>query len=119
MTTFKKQYKDIYNQYSKQLLAVHKNNFDAINNGLDYFINYLKFLRDYHILTTEDTDNKDFVDFSIVSLVAACDEYEKYKICTSMLKDKSLKKETLDSYEDKRNKHWLNFWQLVAANIES
>lgn len=119
MTTFKKQYKDIYNQYSKQLLAVHKNNFDAINNGLDYFINYLKFLRDYHILTTEDTDNKDFVDFSIASLVAACDEYEKYKICTNMLKDKSLKKETLDSYEDKRNKHWLNFWQLVAANIES
>lgn len=81
MTAFKKQYKDIYNQYNKKLLADHKANFSAFNNNLDYFVTYLKFLRDYHLLTDDNTTSEEDVKMSTATLVAACSEYEKYENC--------------------------------------
>ena len=75
MTAFSKQYKGLYNQYNKKLLAEHKANFSALNNNLDYFITYLKYLRDYYLLT----DNVESI--VTTTLVAACSEYDKYQTC--------------------------------------
>ena len=81
MTAFNKQYKGLYNQYNKKLLAEHKANFSAFNNNLDYFITYLKFLRDYYLLTAENKNADDEIDVATATLVAACSEYEKYENC--------------------------------------
>ena len=128
MTAFKKQYKDIYNQYNKKLLADHKANFSAFNNNLDYFVTYLKFLRDYHLLTDDNTTSEEDVKMSTATLVAACSEYEKYENCImkyyrlngnviERISDES-EEEVAKKYNLEKKFHWTNFWQLVMTNIE-
>ena len=81
MITFEKQYKKLYSEYNKKLLAQHKANFSAYSNNMDYFITYLKFLRDYHLLTDEVPADKEGANLITASLVTAVSEYEKYKTC--------------------------------------
>ena len=81
MTAFNKQYKNIYDTYNKKLLAEHKANFSTFNNNLDYFITYLKYLRDYHLLTDSATKSEQDVNLATATLVAACNEYEQYQTC--------------------------------------
>jgi hypothetical protein len=83
MTAFNKQYKTLCNQYNKKLLADHKANFSTLNNNLDYFITYLKYLRDYYLLTDTTTQLEDTVNMKTATLVAAVSEYEKYISCIS------------------------------------
>ena len=76
-----KDFSIIASQYNEKLLAEHKANFSAFNNNLDYFVTYLKFLRDYHLLTDDNTSSEEDVKMTTATLVAACSEYEKYENC--------------------------------------
>ena len=79
MKPFKKEFKNLYNKYSKKLLACHKNNLEVIN--LDYFIVYLKFIRDYYILTEPLVTESGAENLKIASLATAIAEYEEYQNC--------------------------------------
>ena len=128
MTTFPKQYKKLYNTYSKKLLATHKANFSILNNNMDYFITYLKMLRDYYLLTEPEPTNEKNVSLKTATLVAAVSEYEKYITCITnyyKLDNNTVKKISEESDEEVSKKyniekkfHWTNFWQLVMNNIE-
>ena len=128
MTAFNKQYKALCNQYNKKLLADHKANFSVLNNNLDYFITYLKYLRDYYLLTDTTTQLEDTVNMKTATLVAAVSEYEKYINCIGnyyKLNGNVIEKKTDEPDEEVTKKynlekkfHWTNFWQLVMTNIE-
>lgn len=128
MTEFNKEYKKLYNSYNKKLLAEHKLSFSTLDNNMKYFITYLKYLRDYYLLTDSAAQLEDAVNVKTATLVAAVNEYEKYVNCINnyyKLNGNIAEKISNESEEEVAKKynlekkfHWTNFWQLVMTNIE-
>jgi hypothetical protein len=126
--TFPKQYKKIQKAYTKKLLAEHKANSSGLAGNLNYFVTYLKMLRDYNLLTNQQADLNKIADLKTTTLVAAVSEYEKYQTCIFKyykVKNNSIERLTEESeeavskkYNEERKFHWINFWQLVMTNIE-
>lgn len=128
MTEFNKKYKKLYNSYNKKLLAEHKLSFSTLDNNMKYFITYLKYLRDYYLLTDSIAQSEDTVNVKTATLVAAVNEYEKYINCINnyyklngniaeKISDES-EEEVAKKYNLEKKFHWTNFWQLVMTNME-
>ena len=128
MTEFNKKYKELYNSYNKKLLAEHKLSFSTLDNNMKYFITYLKYLRDYYLLTDSVAQSEDAVNVKTATLVAAVNEYEKYVNCINnyyklngniaeKISDES-EEEVAKKYNLEKKFHWTNFWQLVMTNME-
>ena len=128
ITEFNKEYKELYNSYNKKLLAEHKLSFSTLDNNMKYFITYLKYLRDYYLLTDSNAQLEDTINVKTATLVAAVDEYEKYINCINnyyklngniaeKISDES-EEEVAKKYNLEKKFHWTNFWQLVMTNIE-
>ena len=128
MTEFNKEYKKLYNSYNKKLLAEHKLSFSTLDNNMKYFITYLKYLRDYYLLTDSVAQSEDTVNVKTATLVAAVNEYEKYVNCiknyyklngniAEKISDES-EEEVAKKYNLEKKFHWTNFWQLVMTNME-
>ena len=128
MTEFNKEYKELYNSYNKKLLAEHKLSFSTLDNNMGYFITYLKYLRDYYLLTDSNAQLEDTINVKTATLVAAVAEYEKYINCINnyyklngniaeKISDES-EEEVAKKYNLEKKFHWTNFWQLVMTNIE-
>ena len=128
MTEFNKEYKELYDSYNKKLLAEHKLSFSTLDNNMKYFITYLKYLRDYYLLTDGITQLEDTINVKTATLVAAINEYEKYINCINnyyklngniieKMSDES-EEEVAKKYNMEKKFHWTNFWQLVMTNIE-
>lgn len=128
MTEFNKEYKELYNSYNKKLLAEHKLSFSTLDNNMKYFITYLKYLRDYYLLTDSAAQSEDTVNVKTATLVAAVNEYEKYANCINnyyklngniaeKISDES-EEEVAKKYNLEKKFHWTNFWQLVMTNME-
>ena len=128
MTEFNKEYKKLYNSYNKKLLAEHKLSFSTLDNNMKYFITYLKYLRDYYLLTDSAAQSEDAVNVKTATLVAAVNEYEKYVNCINnyyKLNGNVVEKisdepeeEVAKKYNLEKKFHWTNFWQLVMTNME-
>lgn len=123
----KRAQKRLYKIYNKRLKKLHKQNFAAITNNLDYFVTYLQYLRDYYILNEPLViDGHD--NMKIATLVTALVEYHAYKDC--ILKYYSVsgtdvrqivdgpKDEIAAKYNAEKAVHWKYFWQIVMLNIE-
>ena len=128
MTEFNKEYKKLYNSYNKKLLAEHKLSFSTLDNNMKYFITYLKYLRDYYLLTDSVAQSEDAVNVKTATLVAAVNEYEKYVSCINnyyklngniaeKISDEP-EEEVAKKYNLEKKFHWTNFWQLVMTNME-
>ena len=128
MIEFNKEYKKLYNSYNKKLLAEHKLSFSTLDNNMKYFITYLKYLRDYYLLTDSVAQSEDTVNVKTATLVAAVNEYEKYVNCINnyyklngdiaeKISDES-EEEVAKKYNLEKKFHWTNFWQLVMTNME-
>ena len=128
MTEFNKEYKKLYNSYNKKLLAEHKLSFSTLDNNMKYFITYLKYLRDYYLLTDSVAQSEDTVNVKTATLVAAVNEYEKYVNCinnyyklngniAAKISD-APEEEVANKYTLEKKFHWTNFWQLVMPNME-
>ena len=128
MTEFNKKYKELYDSYNKKLLAEHKLSFSTLDNSMGYFITYLKYLRDYYLLTDSNAQLEDTINVKTATLVTAVDEYEKYINCINnyyklngniveKISDES-EEEVAKKYNLEKEFHWTNFWQLVMTNIE-
>lgn len=128
MTEFNKEYKKLYNSYNKKLLAEHKLSFSTLDNNMKYFITYLRYLRDYYLLTDSVAQSEDTVNVKAATLVAAVNEYEKYVNCINnyyklngniaeKISDES-EEEVAKKYNLEKKFHWTNFWQLVMTNME-
>lgn len=83
MKTFKKEFKDLYKAYEQQLKKYHTLNLEGITNSIDYFVTYLKFMRDYYILTEPLVTENGEENLKIASLATAISAYNKYQTCKS------------------------------------
>ena len=114
--------------YNKQLLGIHKRNFEEANNNMEYFVTYLKYLRDYYIINSEINMSKE-VDIKVTSIIMAIAEYDAYQTCinkyynvgntiTRKNQDES-EEEVMEKYGQEKTLHWEKFWQFVNLNMES
>jgi len=128
MNNFKKNYKQLCKNYNRKLKELHKVNFNSLNNNLEYFVTYLKYMRDYYILTEPLPTDKE--NLKVTALVTAVGAYEKYRSCkdkyyctkedgTEEALIEGTPEEVKTKYELERNFHWNCFWSLVSLNIES
>ena len=86
MANFKKDFKEIYKTYDKQLKTHHKLSLENYSSGLDYFVTYLKFMRDYYILTEPLVLDNGSENMKIASLATALSAYDKYQMCINLCK---------------------------------
>lgn len=126
MNQLKQKYKQLFKYYDKELNKCHKINFNAGAPNLDYFVTYLRYLRDSYLLTL----NINLKDPKIISLCQAIGEYEEYSTCInkyyklsnkmieSIDKEKS-KEEIQKAYQIEKTTHWNIFWSLVCNYMES
>lgn len=124
--TFKKDLKKICKAYSKKLATWNKFNTKNLANPIGYFVDYLRFLRDFLIMCNYDKQSEK-AELSLTALVIAIEEYEQYIGCTldhltventvQLIKDGKLE-EANKLHAEAREKHWKKFWRLVELNIE-
>lgn len=120
--------KCLYNKYKRVLSLYSKQSLIDTELGLDYFIIYLKYLRDMRIMDKIDGGLEE--DNLITTISSALNAYEEYVGCihkyydvtdTSITpKDKTLSaEEVLKQYN--KNKIEANdiFWEIVKTNLES
>jgi hypothetical protein len=125
MTNFKNINKDIYNIYSKKLKISHEANLTNFSNYMEYLVTYLKFMRDYYILTEPLVLESGEENLKIASIATAISEYEKYKNCINTYyfengsrKIEGTSEEVQNKYNIEKKFHWNNFWNLVNLNME-
>lgn len=93
----KQQIKQLNKAYKKSFTTLNKAFFKSKNTGLKMFIEYLRYLRDLMILSTEDADK---TNAKLATITTAIAEYEA-----------SLNTE-------QKVFHWNNFCELVKQNME-
>ena len=128
MKNFKNTNKKLFNSYKKRLKALIKAG-DPTSNPLGYFIEYLKMLRDYYLLTSEYCAEISLDNFELASLTTAISEYEKSQTCisnyykiengTNIRIAEGTEEEVMERYSKERAFHWESFWKLVAIGFES
>ena len=125
MTNFKNINNDIYNTYSKKLKISHEANLLNFSNYMEYLVTYLKFMRDYYILTEPLVLESGEENLKIASIATAISEYERYKKCISKYyfengsrKIEGTSEEVQNKYNTEKKFHWNNFWNLVNLNME-
>ena len=122
---FKNINKDIYNTYSKKLKISHEANLLNFSNYMEYLVIYLKFMRDYYILTEPLVLESGEENLKIASIATAISEYERYKKCINKYyfengsrKIEGTSEEVQNKYNIEKKFHWNNFWNLVNLNME-
>lgn len=127
MNDFKKEYRKLYKYYKKELLHINNFNMTHILCNLDYFITYLRFIRDFLLLTDSDINPEN--NMKIASLCAAIAEYEQYSTCFSKFYtvvnnvpikiDKAKTNEQVaNEYNAARQLHWKLFCDLIQTHME-
>ena len=81
MKNFKNKYKKLYKSYKLLLKKLYLESIGFNKTPLDYFVAYLEFLRDQHLLMSPLTENIGTGNVRLASLVAALTEYQQYKTC--------------------------------------
>ena len=115
---FKTKYKIIYEGYKSRLLDLHNESIENINNPMLYFIDYLKFMRDFYLIATPETDTSEETDIKISSLMLAIDVYNKYMDCKTLLADQTINEAEHKKLEEDKQQFLGHFWALIAANME-
>ena len=128
MKEFKKEFKQLYRAYDKLLKKCHADSFNSFTNHMEYFITYLKFMRDYYILTEPLILENGEENLRIASLATAVSEYEQYLHCEHkyygfdgtkvVYKVEGTSEEVQQLYNTEKASHWNNFWNLVKLNME-
>ena len=128
MSEFTKEFKQLYKTYDKRLKKDHEMGFKNLTNSMDYFVTYLKFMRDYYILTEPLVLDSGEENLKIASLATAVSEYEKYQNCEHnyydfdgtkvIYKIEGTREEVQQQYNMEKTFHWNSFWNLVKLNME-
>ena len=115
---FKKDFKKIYDSYNETLIDCHNFNYSNIYNPMSYLATYLKFMRDYYLLTTPEDDTSEETNTKVSAIMAACDFYDQYTAIKAKLKAGNIDEETTKKMTESQNNLRQKFWQLVALNME-
>ena len=114
---FNKEFKPIVDGYNAKLLSCHYEAFNKAEKPIEYIANYIKFLRDYYLITTPEDDNTEETAIKVSNLMAAVVEYDRYTELKDTLKKKELSEDIAKKYQEEKDTHWKNFIQLLAINL--
>ena len=114
---FKKEFNSIYNCYNEKLIACHNFSMSGIYNPMLYLGTYLKFMRDYYLLTTPDEDDSEETNVTVSAIMAACKLYDQLEECKKALK-KDIPEEDTKKLTETKVLLQQKFWQLIALNME-
>lgn len=125
---FTKEFKQLCQTYDKVLKNDHATNFKSLTNPMSYFVDYLKFMRDYYILTEPLVLESGEENLKIAAIATAVSEYEQYQNCIHkyygfdgaqvIYKTAASSEEVQKQYNKEKMFHWNNFWNLVRLNME-
>lgn len=128
MIEFTKEFKNLYKTYDKRLKKDHEMSFKNLTNSMNYFVDYLRFMRDYYILMEPVVLDNGEENLKIASLATAVSEYEQYQTCEQkyygfdetkvVYKVEGTQEEVQKLYNAEKAFHWTNFWNLVRLNME-
>lgn len=128
MKEFTKEFKQLCQTYDKVLKNEHATSFNNLTNNMNYFVTYLKFMRDYYILTEPLILDSGEENLKIASLATAVSEYEQYQNCEHkyysfdganvIYKVSGTSEEVQQQYNKEKTFHWNNFWNLIRLNME-
>ena len=128
MKEFKKEFKQLCQTYDKVLKEEHETNFKNLTNCMGYLVTYLKFMRDYYILTEPLVLESGEENLKIASLATAVSEFEQYQMCEHkyygfdgtkvIYKVEGTSEEVQEKYTTEKTFHWNNFWNLIRLNME-
>ena len=97
----RKETKYLNNAYAKSIDNLQKNFFTDKSTGLTLFVEYLKYIRDFTVLATNN--NSEEAKLKIATIITAIAEFEAY----------------IQEQDSKRKKfHWYNFCELIKQNME-
>lgn len=116
------------NAYKKQLEKCAKADLEDYSANFEYLVTYLRFLRDYFILT-EDILIGDTTNIKIASIATAIKEYEAYKTCIDkyfiiekngiIQKNKDLThEEVMKLYQEEKDLHFKKFMFVLIDSAE-
>ena len=114
---FKTKFKAVYNCYNEKLLACHNFNIEGVYNPMSYLGTYLKFMRDYYLITTPEDDNSEETNVTVSAIMAACNLYDQLEDCKKALK-KEMPEEDAKKINNIKAQIQEKFWQLLALNME-
>jgi hypothetical protein len=125
---FTNEFKQLCRIYDKVLKEDHADNFKNLVNPMNYFVTYLKFMRDYYILTEPLILDSGEENRNIAALATAVSEYEQYQNCENkyygfdgtkvVYKVNGTSEEVQQLYNTEKAFHWNNFWNLIRLNME-
>ena len=125
---FTKEFKQLCQTYDKVLKDSHTTNFKALNNCMNYFVTYLKFMRDYYVLTEPLVTESGEENMKIAAIATAVSEYEQYQNCEHkyygfdgtkvVYKVDGTSEEVQQLYNTEKAFHWNSFWNLIRLNME-
>ena len=122
MENFKKEFKQLYTVYEKSLQKLSNESLSTPSIFVEYFINYLKFLRDYFILTEPLVLESGEENLKIATIASAIAAYEKYQTCKSFYntfdKENKDNEAILNKYMEEKEFYWHQFWTLIDLNLE-
>ena len=125
---FTKEFKQLCQTYDKALKDAHTTNFKGFTNCMEYMVTYLKFMRDYYILTEPLVMESGEENMKIAAIATAVSEYEQYQNCIHkyygfdgtqvIYKTDGSKEDVQQLYNKEKTFHWNNFWNLLRLNME-
>ena len=115
---FNKEFKIIADGYNEKLVDCHYKAFSTAAKPIEYIATYIKFLRDYYLITTPDDDNTKETEEKVSALIAAAAEYDAYiELKETLTKQEKIPEDTIKIYQTEKDKHWKAFIQLLALNL--
>ena len=116
--------KKITKAHETRLKNIQKADLKDLRNPTDYLVNYLRYTRDFLIMVGWDTISERH-EMSMLALVTAIDEYEKYIEADALLLQNTIQyikegnyTEKIAEHKKQKQKHWSKFWKLLELNIE-
>lgn len=126
MIDFKHKHKKLCKSYKQRLSQLNKELSTNMQDPTTYFVTYLKLMRDYYLLTSENPKEQ---NLELASLITAIAEYERSQTCITNYyiiengvltrRPEFTEEEALKCYQAEKIQHWEAFWRLVTLSIES
>lgn len=113
--------KKLFREYQKRLNKLNRIGIKDTEIGFEYFITFLRSIRDKLILAT-DADKID-TDMTVQTICSAINEYNLIDACADkyfkMIDETTdLSEEIQRKYTEEKRKHETMFWSLVSANLQ-
>lgn len=113
--------------YKNKLRRINKNVSNLKDTPVEYLVEALRFLRDYFSVTLPLINKDGTENYVITSIHTAICEWEDYNSCIHKYykyadgklerKIQGTAEEVGKKFNDELNRHWNNFWTIVADNM--